>query len=687
MRALIILAVLAVAHAAPLAPTRLRADGTDLNSEGVPAYALDTATPSLTWAPQHTERGASAAGYDITIYNAATGGVAWASGPVTAANAVRATVSTPLPEGTVYEWTIKWQDTAGRWSPPSSPRARFRVSLLTPDPWANTHWLGSATDNLYRAGFTAPPRAQIADATLFVCGLGYSTVTVNGAPAGGPAAALVTAPWTNNARRNGFSALDVTSLLPEAGGASALGVALGHGWRNKTAFTRHDPGFAASTAPERVLRAVLRVTLKGSGKVLELAPTGGANGGWTSAAGPVTADSVYDGEAYDARRAQALGGWDLPGYNGGGWHAATVLADAAAPAGAMAPWSAPPVAVGAVRKPVSVTPFKGASAGPGASWVVDFGVNQAGVCRLVALACPRGATVTLRHAEILQHAGLPGLPDPDPRAIYTANLRSARATDTYTCAGLAGGETWHPTMTYHGFRYVEVTVSDAGVAFGAGNLEMLHFHSAVPQRAHVAFKGSPTLDRLQAMALGAQRSNMMTVPTDCDQRDERLGWMGDSNLSGDSIALNYDAAAFLRSWVENMASEENSDGSLPDTVPWVRYGGRPGDVSWSAALVNTLHALWKISGDGSKAVQHWGKVRAQLANVEAQARKGLGKMHTPYGDWCPPPFPMGGPSNSHRRPGQSHQAHIVHKRFTADVDVLCIFCCPFFFFYRPCTVF
>ena len=150
------------------------------------------------------------------------------------------------------------------------------------------------------------------------------------------------------------------------------------------------------------------------------------------------------------------------------------------------------MAVGAVRKPVSVTPFKGASAGPGASWVVDFGVNQAGVCRLKALACPAGATVMLRHAEILEHAGLPlakngqGGPDFNPKAIYTANLRSARATDTYTCAGRAGGETWHPTMTYHGFRYVECSVQGQ-VDVWPPSLDMLE---AVSIRSSVAQSGS-----------------------------------------------------------------------------------------------------------------------------------------------------------------------------------------------------
>ena len=144
------------------------------------------------------------------------------------------------------------------------------------------------------------------------------------------------------------------------------------------------------------------------------------------------------------------------------------------------------------------------------------------------------------------------------------------------------------------------------------------------------------------MALGAQRSNFMTVPTDCDQRDERLGWMGDANLSGDSMGLNYDVGAFFKWFLQGMASEVAGDGSLTDTVPFVRYGNRPGDVSWTTAFANLVYVLWKQNGDLAPAKEHWSKLVAQLQNVMAQASHGVGQMHTPYGDWCPPPAKMGG---------------------------------------------
>ena len=133
----------------------------------------------------------------------------------------------------------------------------------------------------------------------------------------------------------------------------------------------------------------------------------------------------------------------------------------------------------------------------------------------------------------------------------------------------------------------------------------------------------------------------MTVPTDCDQRDERLGWMGDANLSGDSIALNFNALSFLRFYLQLIAEEVGADGSLTDVVPFYRYGGRPGDVSWTEAFANLLTVCYRTYGDLGPTKVAFDKLVAQVQNVQQQASGGLDSMHTPYGDWCPPPAKQG----------------------------------------------
>lgn len=301
------------------------------------------------------------------------------------------------------------------------------------------------------------------------------------------------------------------------------------------------------------------------------------------------------------------------------------------PRGDLTPWSAPAVLLDRVIPPVTITqPHPGI-------FVVDFGVNVAGVCKLSNINLPAGANVTLKHAEILQHAQLPGVPNPDPTMIYNANLRSAKATDVYISAG-TGPATFLPLFTYHGFRFVEVTgVKTLAVA----DIELHHFHSANPVKSTATFT-SKTLTQIQRMAVGAQRSNQMTVLTDCDQRDERLGWMGDANLSGWSIAMNFDVLAFFQSFLSVMADETDADGSGVDVAPNVRYGNRPGDISWTAAFPTVTRVLYHVSNDLATAKTHFAKLMLQLGSVSTQCHgKADGGCPTLYGDWCPPPVKVG----------------------------------------------
>ena len=168
--------------------------------------------------------------------------------------------------------------------------------------------------------------------------------------------------------------------------------------------------------------------------------------------------------------------------------------------------------------------------GPAGLYVADFGSNLAGLVQLQGVQCTAGTTITLQHGEILQHEGLPDIPDPNPKRIYTGNLRTARATDVYTCAGLPDGETWAAHFTYHGFRYVEVTVSDPKVVIAAGHLRLLHQHSLVDARAALWFPAQPTLNRLQAYPF--------PVPTPRCSCQGFLFWML-GLIGSDSITVRY----------------------------------------------------------------------------------------------------------------------------------------------------
>ena len=654
---------------------RLRCAGSNLLARNPSAsFSIDNRTPRFTWAAAHAERGERQTAYRIVIKHHRRGAnfdsldVAFDSGRVLSADPSHqcdgAAGGCTLQSDAFYVWSVTLWDSAARSSLAAAP-AKFHMALDAPD-WNGVGWVtGNAKQNhnMLRATFNldADP-ASVQSAVIYVCGLSYSFVRMNGAPAS--PGLLTTSPWTNNEKRNGYSSLDVTRLLKQ--GVNAVGVVLGHGWRDQRpdsehggepVFKRKDPDFAADPAAERILRLQLRLQHTNGSSSTAL-HTG--DGSWQAGSGPYVDDATYNGESYDARQEQP--GWDVAEFDAGsGWEAAVPTAG---PPGAMRAWSAPAVQEDRSIKPASIAVVDSPSPSTSPIFVVDFGVNVAGVCRLRNIKVRAGANVTLRHAEILQHAGLPDLNGTVlPGRIYVGNLRGARATDVYTARGDEAGELYQPMLTYHGFRFVEVSSTDPSFKLGTDDIELVHLHSALAQRAVVHFNNSDTLNMIQRLAVGAQRSNLMTVPTDCDQRDERLGWTGDADLSSDSMCLNFDCGPFMSSFAATMADEMGDssnppDGSLTEVAPYVRFGvpRDKTDASWAAAFIQMAHVVYKEEGDLSLARQYYPLFLRQL-NVMLQrtaAAGSIGSLQTPHGDWCPPPTKPGGTPDP-RRPQSAQQ--------------------------------
>eukprot|EP00039_Didymoeca_costata_P007980 m.106752 g.106752 ORF g.106752 m.106752 type:complete len:1146 (-) comp13901_c0_seq1:23-3460(-) len=613
-------------------PDLLLADGSNWRSAAPLKRSQSFAIgirPRFSWAPRHTLNGQEQTAYQITVQQAHTqrgrlsSEIVWDSGKIESSKPQAAYTGLPLEPRMSYVWSVRYWDSnneVSEWS----EKAEFHVAPVLR---ANeTAWIGGKSTtgpmelNLIRTEFNV--KEIITRATLYVCGLGYSYATINGQPASEQL--LTTAPWTNNERRNAYSTIEVTSLLKA--GSNALGVALGSGWRDQSKFPRKDTDDAKGDAIDRVVWAQVHVLYRdGSEEVV--ADT--ASGSWMGSNGPVIADSVYDGETYDASMEQQ--GWDSVGFElSKNWVTLSPLSDA--PRGHLTPWSAPPVGLDKVVQAKSVT-----EAEPGV-FVVDFGVNQAGIVKLSGIKIPKGSNVTIMHGEILQHEGLPDLKKVNPKEIYVGNLRSAKATDIYIAKGDPNGETYSPKFTYHGFRFVQITGMKT---LDASQIEMHHIHSLVMQRTNTTTK-SQVINQIQRMALGAQRSNMMTVQTDCDQRDERLGWMGDANLSGDSLAANFAIVPYLTSHLETMDDELNPDGSSVDTAPFERYGSRPGDISWTTAYIAAPYAMYKLSGDDTAAKTYIDRMVLHLQNIAMQCHGTAGKScPTLYGDWVPPASAFG----------------------------------------------
>ena len=299
-----------------------------------------------------------------------------------------------------------------------------------------------------------------------------------------------------------------------------------------------------------------------------------------------------------------------PGFDDRDWAPAVPV-----PGSPLASQMLPPVRVVETLAPRSVRRL------PNGAAIFDFGQNFSGWARL-KVEGPMGAEVRLRHAELLHEDG-------------TLNLgpnENAEATDVYTLRG-GGPEIFEPKFTYHGFRYVEMTGYPGEP--GPEALEGRFVHSDVGRTG--AFRSSNALiDAVHRNVLWGQLSNLMSIPTDCPQRDERHGWLGDAHLSAEEAVFNFDMAAFYAKFLDDIRLAQREDGSLPDVAPAYLARLYPADPAWSSAYATLVELVWDHYGDRRTVDAHYAPLKRYLDFLgrcaDGHIIRGLGK----YGDWCPP---------------------------------------------------
>eukprot|EP00300_Choanocystis_sp_HF-7_P021231 c20754_g1_i3.p1 GENE.c20754_g1_i3~~c20754_g1_i3.p1 ORF type:complete len:1027 (+),score=203.08 c20754_g1_i3:42-3122(+) len=515
--------------------------------------------------------------------------------------------------------------------------ACFETSTFNDD-WNDTQWIGRQDSNLLRSSFQVASNdlEQAVAARMLVSGLGWARPHLNGQIVS--KSEKLGVGWSTYAKRCLFVTYDVLDALQI--GENAFGVELGFAWRDRTVFPWLS-GKSDEPYTPRALRMKLLLQF-GNGSWSELLATRVTAEStedsnlydWRGAQGPITADSVYDGETWDARLEKF--GWDRSAYDTRGWQqVASVQSESWAQTAQMAPSEFPPVrTISTHNCSVLVSTNDGANT---AAYLFDCGLNQAGVAAITLPSMSSGQTLTLRHAETLMHPPYGTFyPSNTSAWVYTDNLDTAQATDRYISNGNDQGRVYSPVFTYHGFRYI--VLLGWPVAADAPTVMMDHFRTAVELTGHVV-TSDDTLNAIQRMAVGAQLSNLMSVITDCPQRDERLGWMGDAGLSADSMAINFDMAALHNHIMDEIVDELGDDGSVPDVVPHMRLGKRPGDPSWSAAFVQIAYAQYKYMGNIQIFQKYSNEIARYLDNIAQQVEQGggLSKMASwgPYGDWVP----------------------------------------------------
>ncbi len=428
----------------------------------------------------------------------------------------------------------------------------------------------------------------VKSARLYASALGLYEMHINGRRVGDD---RFNPGWTDYGARVQYHTYDVTGMLHP--GANALGMIVGDGW-----YAGHvGLGGPHRYGPVAHVMAQLEVEFDDGTRTTVV-----TDGSWKGSAGPILQSDMLMGENYDARR--ELPGWDTPGYSDSAW-------------GAVQVGTFSPRMVAACDGPVRVVKQlrPRASTRPRADQVIfDLGQNMVGWARL-GVKGGAGDTVTLRFAEILNPDG----------TIYTTNLRGARCTDTYTLKGGAG-ETFEPRFTFHGFRYVEVTFPPS---VEVGELTGMVAQSDTP--ASGTFECSePRVNQLQSNIVWGQRGNFLSVPTDCPQRDERLGWMGDAQIFVRTATFNMDVSRFFTKWCRDIDDAQRPDGAFTDVSPFVAAGS--GTAAWGDAGVICAWTIYRAYGDTRILREHFDAGARWIEYLRAHSENLL-RPASGYGDW------------------------------------------------------
>jgi alpha-L-rhamnosidase len=469
-----------------------------------------------------------------------------------------------------------------------------------------------------------PGHGDVVGATLHATAHGVFGASLNGAPVSDD---VLSPGWTSYEWRLRYRSYDVTDLVRSApDGDVVLGLALGNGWfRGRLGWG----GGRAYYGKELGALAQLEIVFADGHRQAV-----GTDETWQAGPSDVVGNDLYDGETIDARRRDD--GWQRTGFAAEGW--VGVHASEGFDTAVLTPYLGPAVVRHEEVRPVRIW------SSPSGRTLIDFGQNLVGWLRFTVRG-ERGSMMTIRHAEVLENGELGVRP-----------LRSAKATDRFVLSG--GEDTFEPTLTFHGFRYAEVDGWPGELT--PESLVAVVVHSDLRRIGEFACSHE-LLNQLHRNVVWGLRGNVVDVPTDCPQRDERLGWTGDLAVFAPTAVFLFDVEDFLRDWLADLAQEQRAaDGRVPFVIPDVlKYIPRPPEYPvpestaiWGDAAVWVPWALWQAYGDVRVLEEAYDAMAAHVRRVESLlSPNGLWDTGFQFGDWLDPTAPPDKPIQAKADPG------------------------------------
>ncbi|MBN2355872.1 family 78 glycoside hydrolase catalytic domain, partial [candidate division KSB1 bacterium] len=584
---------------------------------------IDEKKPRLSWIIESDRRGTHQSARRVRVASSAqilAEGRAdlWDSGRIDDDRTTHIIYEGPLLTSRMTcHWQVEIWDDQGT-SIVSEP-AMWTMGLLEGSDW-QADWIAADPDYLERAEHAkratltepgTPPwfrqvftsHGTIQKATLYTSARGLLELSINGQRIGND---IFVPEWTDYDKRIHYRTYDVTEMM--RAGENVFGAILGDGWYSGYVGWQETRG---RYGLQNSLLVQLELTLAdGSTQMIT------TDDSWKCTAGPMLSSDFMMGEIYDARR--ELPGWDLPDYDDSAWSNVRTVSSPDVP---LVSQRSEPVQLIEMITPVSVR-----KSAPG-TWIYDLGQNITGWVRLKTRG-PAGTRITLRHGERLNPDG----------TLYTENLRRAKAADVYILSG-RGQEIWQPRFTFHGFQYIELSGLDTQPP--DGTVTGCVIHSATPPAGRFDCS-DPRINRLWLNGLWSQKDNFLSVPTDCPQRDERLGWTGDAQVFSRTATYNMDVAAFFTKWMVDVEDAQTPAGIFPDTAPRLREGdnfvgldGLGGAAGWADAGIIIPWMLWRVYDDTRIIERHFRAMTAWLEYIQRTNPNGIrsSELGNNYGDW------------------------------------------------------